>query len=219
LPPARILPLLPALALSIALSGCASRPGSPWREQDYPGELQHAAALATDVLWQQRVTATWGEDGRRGFDAAIQKQGDVLTVLGLSPVGSAGFAMILRGAAIELRNDTEQELPFPPRFILLDVQRTFYPWLPGPPPADGTRAGTIPGERVTETYRGGRLVERRFERLDAMPAGVITITYAWADVPADRLAPPQTVLENGWFGYRLEIETHAETRLPPKGPQ
>ncbi|HEU4418453.1 MAG TPA: hypothetical protein VFT55_05910, partial [Planctomycetota bacterium] len=85
------------IAGALLLAACSSSAAHRWREEDYPGTLQPAAALATDMFLQQRVTATWGEDGQRGFDAAIQKQGDTLTVIGLSPVGSAGFAMILRG--------------------------------------------------------------------------------------------------------------------------
>jgi hypothetical protein len=212
--------MLPRTSAQIAgaLLCCACASSSPrWREQDYPGTLQPAGALATDMLLQQRVTATWGEDGQRGFDAAIQKQGDTLTVIGLSPVGSVGFSMVLHGTVVELENDTDQDLPFPPRFILLDVQRTFYPWL-GPGPSDGTREGDVFGEHVHETWSRGRLVERTFERLDGQPKGVITITYDWTDAPADRLAPRHTVLHNGWFGYRLAIDTHAESRLPPLQP-
>jgi hypothetical protein len=199
---------------ALLTAACASSAKHRWREEDYPGTLQPASTLATDMLLQQRVTATWGEDGQRGFDAAIQKQGDTLTVIGISPMGSVGFAMILRGTTVELRNDTMQDLPFPPRFILLDVQRTFYPWL-GPGPSDGTREGNVFGERVHETWSHGRLAERRFQRLDGQPKGDIVITYDWTDEPADRLAPRHTVLHNGWFGYRLSIDTHAESRLPP----
>jgi hypothetical protein len=213
--PELMLPRTSALiAGALLLAACASSAPRRWQEQDYPGTLQPAQALGTDMLLQQRVTATWGEDGQRGFDAAIQKQGDALTVIGLSPVGSAGFAMILRGTTVELRNETDQDLPFPARFILLDVQRTFYPWLPGPAPSDGPREGDVSGEHVHETWSRGRLVERRFERLDAKPQGVITITYDWTDAPADRLVARRIVLQNGWFGYRLAIDTHAETRLP-----
>ncbi|HEX6812669.1 MAG TPA: DUF3261 domain-containing protein [Planctomycetota bacterium] len=208
-------PFRPSALMALALlTACASSPRRPWEDKDYPGTLQPAGVLTTDVLWQQRVTATWGEDGHRGFDAAVQKQGDVLTVIGLSPTGSAGYAMILRGMEIELKNDSGEELPFPPRFILLDVQRTFYPWL-GAQPTDGTREADVFGEHVRETWRSGHLVERRFERLDAQPKGVITITYVWTDADAGRLAPRQVVLDNGWFGYRLVIDTHVESRLPP----
>lgn len=204
--------------LALLFAACAATPRQPWLDKDYPGILQPAGALATDILWQQRVTATWST-GERGFDAAIQKQGNVLTVLGLSQVGAPGFAILLRNTTIELKNDTGQDLPFPPRFILLDVQRTFYPWLPGAPPDDGTREGTVGEERVVETWRAGRLIERRFARLAGEPQGTITITYDWGDAAADRVAPPKTTLDNGWFGYRLVVDTHVESRLPPPDHQ
>ena len=209
------LPLLPPLLLA-SLAACAAHRGTPFADTDYPGTLQDAATLPQDVLWQQRVTASWGgaHAGERGFDAAVQKQGDTLTVLGLSPIGSAGFAMILRGTTIELKNDTEQELPFPARFILLDVQRTFYPWLGAAMTTDGVRDGTTGEERVQETWASGRLVERRFTRISGTPAGAITVTYDWRGIDEPtRMAPPRTVLDNSWFDYRLVVETHSETRI------
>jgi hypothetical protein len=168
-----------------------------------------------DVLWQQRVTASWGERGRRGFDAALQKRGDELALIGLSPMGSAGFVVQLAGLEISLRNETDQELPFPPRFMLLDVQRTYFPWLAhdGQVRADGDYEGVVADERVLESVRDGRLVQRRFTRLDGRPAGEIRVRYEWGR--DDWRGPSRAVLENGWFGYRLEIDTLAETLLAP----
>lgn len=201
--------------LLAALAGCAAHRGVPFADADYPGTLQPAAALPDDVLWQQRVTAAWGltrgERGERGFDAAIQKQRDTLTVLGMSPMGSVGFALILRDTLVEVRNDAGEELPFPARFVLLDVQRTFYPWL-GAPLSHGNRLGKRDGEEIFETWRDGRLRQRTFRRLDGVPAGSITIHYEWADDDGRR-APRRTVLANEWFDYRLTIDTHAETKL------
>jgi hypothetical protein len=208
-------PLRPCLLFTALLAAACTGTGGPaWADMHYPGTLQPASALPHELLWQQRITANWGEDGQRGFDAAVQKQGDALTVLGLSPVGAVGFAMILRGTTIELQNESGQELPFPPRFILLDVQRTFYPWLEPAIGGDGARYGTVGDERVQELWRDGRLLERRFTRLDGEPAGAITITYDWRGVEAQRVAPMRAVLDNGWFDYRLAVDTHTETRLP-----
>lgn len=201
------------LVMSLA-AACTTSSAPAWADMDYPGELQPASALPNDVLWQQRITAHWGEDGQLGFDAAVQKQGELLTVLGLSPVGSVGFVMLLRGTGIELQNQADQELPFPPRFILLDVQRTFYPWLEPAIGPDGARTGSVGEERVQELWRDGRLLQRRFTRLDGEPAGAITITYDWREAEPQRLAPRHTVLDNGWFGYRLIVDTHTETLLP-----
>lgn len=205
---------LPLLVLLLA-AACATSRGPAFAQRDYPGALRPAETLAVDLLWQQRITASWGEDGRRGFDAAVQKQGDTLTVLGLSPMGNVGFTIVLRGTTVDLQSHPGEELPFPPRFVLLDVQRTFYPWLEGTPPRDGERSGEVDGERVHETFRDGRIRERRFERLDAAPPGAITITYDWTDTDATWLAPRRVTLDNGWFGYRLSVDTHAEMRLAP----
>ena len=203
-----------SLLLATALSGACASAAPDWSTMDYPGTLLPPTALPANVLWQQRITAHWGEDGQRGFDAAVQRNGDTLTVLGLSPMGSVGFAMILRGTTIELQNTSDQELPFPPRFIVLDVQRTFYPWLEPAIGSDGARTGTIGGEKVQELWRGGRLLQRRFTRLDGGPAGAITITYDWRDTDTGHLAPRHTLLDNGWFGYSLTVDTHTETALP-----
>jgi len=210
-------PTLSTLCALALLASCATPRGPLFADRDYPGTLQPAAALDAQVMWQQRVTATWGEDGRRGFDAAVQRQGDELTVLGLSPVGSVGFVIKLRGTDIDLQSQADEDLPFPPRFILLDVQRTFYPWLTPATPPDGKREGIVGEERVQEVWNGGRLVERRFTRLDGKPEGSITVTYDWRNVEPQRLAPGSTVLDNSWFGYRLTVDTHSETRLatPP----
>lgn len=202
---------LPVLCLAAA---CAAAPERhELRESDYPGELRAPADLPFDVVWQQRVTASWGEGERRGFDAAIQKRGDTLTVLGFAPMGMVGFSIVMRPAgAIDVTNETGERMPFPPRFILLDVQRAFYPWL-RPPVADGDRSGEVDGETVAEVWQGGRLVRRVFTRADR--AGEIRVDYEWG--AADRRGPTRVRLANGWFGYELAVETHAETLLPPAG--
>ncbi|MCA8974192.1 MAG: DUF3261 domain-containing protein [Planctomycetes bacterium] len=190
------------------LAGCSSTPARPdFAAADYPGTLRTVEALGHDLVWQQRVTASWGDGAQRGFDAAIQKRGDALTVMGLSPMGSLGFAIVLRDGDIELSNQSGEELPFPPRFILLDVQRAFYPWLP----AGAGDEGTVDGEAIHELRRDGHLVQRRFRRLDGAPKGEIVVDYEWGH--DDWVGPTRVVIDNGWFGYRLTVDTHTETLL------
>lgn len=203
----------------LVLLACQGTPRRVLRDADYPGELLPPAALGTDLLWQQRVTASWGESDERGFDAAVQKQGDELLVVGFSPLGQAGFVLKLRDGLVAFENKTDMELPFPPRYVLLDVQRTFYPWLPHDDvPADGERTAVVGAEHIVEVHRVGRLVERRFTRLDGVPAGTITVRYEWSDGDAGRIAPRRAVLDNGWFGYRMTVDTHTEAVLPPQAP-
>jgi hypothetical protein len=127
-------------------------------------------------------------------------------------MGQPGY--VLRhdgGDEIEFENRSPRELPFPPRYIVLDVQRTFFPWIEGAPPKDGERSEHVDGEVVREQWTEGRLRSRTFEREDGTPAGVIAIAYEGWEDGAD--APRRAVLENGWFGYRLTIETVDQQRL------
>ena len=173
--------------------------------------MREPATLKRDVLLRQRVTALWGEGESRGFDAVIQKHADTLTVMGLSETGSMGFAIVLNDGEVELTNEMPMEFPFPPRYVLLDVQRAFYPWLQTAERGDGTHEEIVDGERVTETWLEGRLQTRSFARLDAQPPGDLVIHYEWGE--ADWSSPTFLRLDNGWFGYKLEIDTHAETLL------
>lgn len=205
-----------AAAAAALLLACGAAPerrrdGPP---PDYPGELRPPSALGADVLWRQRVTAAW-PDGERGFDAAVQVARGELLVLGLSPLGQPGFVVRWDGERTELEDRSGMETSVPPRWVLLDVQRAFFPWLEGAPP-DGERSGEVAGERVVEVARGGRVLERRFARADGAPPGEIRVTCEWGR--DDWLAPTRVVLENGWFGYRIEVETLEETRLPEARP-
>lgn len=194
-------------------SACRTTPRPEFKPEDYPGVLRQPEVLGRDLLLRQRVTALWGEDDQRGFDAVIQKVGDTLTVMGLSETGSMGFAIVLNDGEVALTNQMPMQFPFPPRYILLDVQRAFYPWLsePGSERSDGEHEAIVDGERIVETWAGGRLLTRSFTRLDEMPPGELTIHYRWDE--AEWSVPTFVTLDNGWFGYKLEIDTHEETVL------
>lgn len=210
---------LAAACALLVLAACHSQPQRVLTDADYPGELLPPAALGADLLWQQRVTASWGDSEQRGFDAAVQKQGDTLTVIGLSPLGQAGFVLVQRGLQVTFENHTDMHLPFPPRYVLLDVQRAFFPWLPplAADAGDGEREQVVGLERIVEVRKDGRLVERRFTRLDGKPAGTIVVRYEWTGTDAGRRAPTRAVLDNGWFGYRMTVDTHTEAALPAEG--
>jgi hypothetical protein len=144
-------------------------------------------------------------------------------------MGTPGFTLVLTDDGLTFDNRTDRELPFPPRFIILDLQRVFYPWLDGPPPASGERSGQVAGERVHERYDRGRLIERTFERLDQTPPGLIRVTYEGYEPEAE--APARAELHNAWFGYRIVVETSDQTsraadssasarpRAPPRRPR
>ncbi|MFT7465545.1 MAG: hypothetical protein ACI9EF_003914 [Pseudohongiellaceae bacterium] len=227
-----------AVVVALSLAGCASpRAEQPQPFQgEYPGLLRPAEVLGQDVVLRQRVTAAWndgeGQSGSRGFEAVVQKQGSLLTMVGLSPFGSVGFAILLENGQVELRHESGEELPFPPRFVLLDFQRVFYPWVAeaGEALPDGEHRAVVGGEEVHEEWLGGRLIERRFRRLDDQPPGELLVHYTWessapgaagasASAPGSALgsAPSRAVLDNTWFRYKLTVDTLQETLLEAAG--
>jgi hypothetical protein len=169
------------------------------------------------------VTAQWGPDGeRRGFDAALEMNGEKMLLLGLTPMGTKAFYIVQIVLEVELHNESGHPIPFAPRYVMLDIQRVLFPWFEAgsSAPLDGTRETTVPddrgGETVTERYLDGRLVERCFTRVVRPPEGEICVTYeGWEP---GRVAARRAVLSNGWYGYRLEVETPHETRIDPQPP-
>ncbi len=188
-------------AVALLVIGCG---GAERREPRYPGTLRAPSELGADVMMRQRLTARWGEGESASFEAVLQKQGDALVLLGLGPHGGRAFLLEHRDGEVRFEPYVDLELPFPPRFVLLDVQRVFFPYL-GEPLDEGTRERTVDGEVVREVWRGGRLVERTFRRADGDPEGVIRVDYG--EGLATGLPPPLIVLDNGWLGYTLSVET------------
>ncbi|MGF1465289.1 MAG: DUF3261 domain-containing protein [Sandaracinaceae bacterium] len=213
--------VLGLVVLAVVLLGCgpARPPDAPSPpESAYPGVLLPSEDLvgppglgAAFVLRQRIRTVTEGREV--AFGAVLQLHEGRLVVLGLGPGGRRGFVLSLDGDDLTFDSHLPEPLPFPPRFMLIDIQRTFF-WGLGPQP-DGWAEGERAGERLRERRVEGRVVERTFERLDGRPEGAIRITYepglGGAEVPAT------IVLENGWFGYRLEMATVEHRRLDGAG--
>lgn len=173
-------------------------------EADYPGELARSLP-GPDFMARQRLRGT--ARGREiGGEVVLQKQGDALTLVGLTPFATKAFVARQQGADVQVEVFApEGKLPFPPRFMLLDVHRVQFLGLPGAPLADGRHEGEVGAERVTEVWQGGALLERRFERKDGKPAGAIVITYEGG--MKDGALPNKLRVDNGWFGYQIAVET------------
>ena len=179
-------------------------------EAGYPGTLRPASEAGFDFQWQQRVVAHW--QGRKNpFDAVLSKSGDELLLIGLGPMKTPGFIVRLEGQQLEFENRTKRDVPFDPQYIMLDVQRVYFPWIPGEPPADGSRTHERDGEVIDEVWADGCLEKRVFRRKNQSPPGEIVVQYSGWQEGAD--APRRAELNNGWFGYRLEIETLVQQRL------
>jgi len=208
-----------ALLSSMALAACGGPPRPPAGPAPaYPGELaapstlRSPAALGEAFALEQRVRSEY-PDGAREFRAVLQRRGDSLILVGFGPHGGRGFVLSQTGDEVDFETHLPGELPFPPRFMLQDIQRTWFRGLAGPLP-DGEHREEIAGEEVVERWQGGRLQERVFRRLDGESGGEIRITYEGG--LGGEAPPERVVLENGWLGYRLVLTTLSHQVIPPE---
>ena len=190
-----------AVVVESSADGAAEgEPGQVEPGPGYPGELISTADMGRDFLARQRLKGTFGEQ-EFAFEAVLQLHKGTLTVLGLTPFGTKAFVLTQTGTEVEFKPLIDREIPFPPEYMLQDIHRAWLwharlPWADAPPSE---------AERVTEQWSENGLVRRSFVRLDGQPPGEIRIDY----IGGHRTGRPakQVVLENGWFGYRLEIQT------------
>jgi hypothetical protein len=206
----------PASDTAVAVES-ADGAGEPEPGPGYPGELISTAEMGSNFLARQKLRGTFGEQ-EFAFEAVIQLHGGKLTVLGLTPFGTKAFVLTQTGTEVEFQSLIDREIPFPPEYMLQDIHRAWLwharlPWGDNPPTLASLPDATdlaapsieVAGERVTEQWSENGLVRRTFLRLDGQPPGEIRIDY----IGGHRTGRPakQVVLENGWFGYRLEIQT------------
>ena len=211
-------PTVAGALFALLLAGCGAAATPTQRPPPaYPGalvapsQLRSPPALGEAFALDERVRAETPR-GNQEFRAVLQKRGDTLVLVGLGPHGGRGFVLTERGDEVDFESHLPEELPFPPRFILHDIQRAWFLGLEGPLP-DGEHRAEIDGEEVVERWRGGRLRERTFRRLDGRPAGVIRVEYE-GGLGGDE--PPSVVrYDNGWFGYRLVLTTLSHQRIDP----
>jgi hypothetical protein len=209
------------VCLALSISSCASlqmdKAASPLSNsgvdsqaaEDFAARLLPVAALPDDLLMQQRVTVRW-QDRKESFEAVLQKRGSELLLLGLGPMNTVGFKLILDDRGVSFENRSGRAMLLEPERILADVQRVFYPWIePSSDCFNCERAGIRAGVEILERIGSKSLEERRFGLPGSPERGEIVVRYErWRE---DRLAPSRAVLTNGWFGYELIIETmHVE---------
>lgn len=204
-----------SILCSLTFCACATAGGSgpgAARPRIEPAPLLPPSAFPHDVQWRQRVTASW-PTGKHSFDAVLQKRAGELILVGLSPLGLPGFVLHLRAdRSIDVENHTGKDLPFEPSYVLADVERVFFPWLPqDPSPRDGERHGVVAGMQVSERIAGGRLAERRFERVT--PQGTESVRIEYSGWREGQDAPQHAALSNAALRYGLTIETIEQARL------
>jgi hypothetical protein len=198
------------LAATLACGCGAVRPAPSGQPPEYPGTLLTPSLYRGDFLRSQKLVARYGEQ-IGSFSAVLQKQGDTLTVIGLTPFGSKAFVIQQVGIEVKFTSYVPGALPFPPRYVLFDIHRVYFGGLGGGPLPDGAHTVERDGESIREVWKGGRLFERAFTRLAADPPGAMVIRYEGGMAPG--ASPARIEIDNGWVGYHLSIATLSEERL------
>jgi hypothetical protein len=179
-------------------------------QRDYPGTLIAPSKFSGDFVRTQKLVAHYGGE-TRSMDAVLQKESDSLTLVGMTPFGSKAFVLQQQGVEVSFKSYVPIELPFPPKYILLDVQRVYFSGISAAPLPDGEHSAERDGERIVERWLGGRLLTRTFTRLSGDPAGAITVVYEGG--MAGGTSPKKIEIDNVWVGYRLSITTVQEQAL------
>lgn len=195
--------------MGLATACGAPPPRVPPSRATYPGFLAHTSTLAPSFFVRQQLRGRYGER-KMVIDVVVQLSSQKLTLVGLTPFGSRAFVLEQVGTEQRFEQLIAGELPVDPACVLNDVHRVFFRGFAGPLP-DGEHRREEHGELVSERWRGGVLVERRFTRLDDEPAGVIVVTFAGGPAP---VIASSVRLDNGWFGYTLDIESASQAKLP-----
>ena len=203
-----------AFVLVLGAAGCATaRAGRQVFRTDeagggYPGVLHDPHEWPESFTVRQSIAISASRGGRttRGqFDAVMQKQDDTLVIVGLGPMNSRAFTLTQRGRTVEfVPSAGGPELPFPPRYILVDVHRVFF----YAPLSDGPRTGVVRGQRdgeqVEERWEQGELRSRSFTRPGSDLTGAVRVEYG-PGCRAERCHPDSVTVRNEWFGYTLTI--------------
>jgi hypothetical protein len=195
--------ILALLASTNVSCASASPEEHTLEEADYPWELLPSDSLGKDLFWRQRISASF-QDREESFQAVVQSSNGVLLVVGLSPMGTKSFILRQEGLDSTFEEFVDGEFPFPGRFILIDLQRCFFPLGSTDTIHSGVNLFQFNGETVEETWRDGQLVTRRFQRPGYGEHGE-AIVVSYEDWSEDGSTAKKVTLENGWFEYRLII--------------
>lgn len=173
-----------------------------------PGTLAAPSILGEDVILRQRIFVRRdGSTEIESFDCVLQKRGDSLVVVVLTPFGTRAFSVEQRGGQARVDGSGSRAPAVPPRWILLDIQRALA--VPGHMVADGPHRERRGDETIEERWRGGRLLERRHVRGDQEHA--VVIRYEGGMIPP---VPPRRIhYRNPWGRYSLLIVTLERTVL------
>jgi hypothetical protein len=115
----------PGLCLAVACAAQSPTSRTGPTTCDYPTQLSLPSSWPRDFLWRQHLVAAY-RGQTHAFDAVLQKRGDELLLIGLTPFGTKAFVMQQAGREVRVTSlSVPMELPFPPRDVFNDISRAY----------------------------------------------------------------------------------------------
>jgi hypothetical protein len=148
------------LAQCALLQGCAHSPPNP-ATQALTRPLATPATLGSDRAANQVVRGAFGER-EVTMNCVVSKQGNLLTVVGLTAMGVRAFTLKYDGQNISVENTLPVPSQMTPERLLADIQLVFWPLAALQPVLEKA------GWQLTEPFSG----TRRLRRGDTLAAEV-----------------------------------------------
>lgn len=190
-----------ASAVVLLTTACVATPDAPPHAAPEPARIVlDSREVPGDFLLRQHLRFSW-TGGAGEADAVVQSACGELVVIILGPMQSPALVIRQRGTEVRLEKAAAVPMPFPPESILSDVHRVYFVPIDAIPSDQGSRTVVWHGLSIAESWRGGRVVERRF----AGASNAAVVTYPDGAVPGE--LPRHAVLENDLPTYRIEVST------------
>jgi hypothetical protein len=151
---------------------------------------------------QQRLRFRWQQQEGQA-DAVVQKVCGELTVVLLTPFGTPAVVIRQRDRRVEIESRLPSLWSFPPEYVLLDVQRTYFVPIGDPPLTEGRLHTVYKGESIEEVWAGGRLVERSFTTEQGGAHRRVVIGYP--DGVTRSEPPRRATIDAPHWDYHLEV--------------
>lgn len=195
-------PRLAMAALCLVACGPAA-PISPTLLLRPPSTLEH------DFMARQELTVSPERGEPHTFQGVLQKRGNTLTLLALTPFGTRAFAVEQHGHDVRSQSYVDQPLPMSPEHIIADVNCALFPYFGAPSSGTSEREANVGGVIVFERWLNGYLVERRLHERDPGSSDAIVVRYEYGS--DDRLLPVRIELANSRLRYSIAVLTLEET--------
>ena len=190
--------------------GCRHWLGLPAALPDCPGELVATEELPGEFLWRESVRVR-GPGVDAALELAVQRRGQELALVGLSPLGARLFSVTQRGLTTAVDAPVARALEGPPLNLLRDLHRVRFLSAGEPPPGQETSTRVVGETRIQEEWRDGRLVLRRLESAGARGGEVVELRFEPGTAGAGN---PRVELHNRACGYEATWVALSQERLP-----